>query len=89
MIIRSAGGIVVGIFDDETFKLTESESEELTALINNWTANGIDKLEPQTGDLEKGQISGDAWETVQPDDRVFLANLRRQLLIKGFEVQVA
>lgn len=88
MIVRELG-IVVGKIDDDTFELVDSESAKLTGLLKDWTSNGFEVMQAQSGPLEKGQISGDVFINVKPDEEVFSALLHNQLLINGYEVQTA
>ena len=88
MIIRELG-IVVGKIDDETFKVTDSTSDKLTALITNWVTNGISILTGQEEPLAKGQASGDVFVQIKSDNEFFIDVLHTQLLIAGFDVQTA
>ncbi len=88
MIIRELG-IVVGKIDDKTFKLIDSTSDKLTALVTDWVENGISVMQAQEADLEKGQDSGDVYVEIRPDEEFFIDVLRNQLLIAGFTVQTA
>lgn len=84
MIIRE-DGIVVGVLDATSLKLTSVESDRLKEMIDDWTERGMDILVPPER-LQEGQASLDAFLHVEftPDN---LGMFENKLLRAGFEVQ--
>lgn len=87
MIIRDQG-IVVGMLDDQSLKLTDVASDKLAALVAGWREDGIDTMASQEEPLEGGAISGDRFQHV-PFTVENLDLFRIELWKAGFEVQTA
>lgn len=86
MIIRDQG-IVVGMIDDKSMKLSDSSSERLESLVADWKKKGIYVSHP--GDAEaEGLASSDGEMHIKyiPENVAFFRN---ELWIAGFEVQTA
>lgn len=87
MIIRE-NGIVVGMLDDESLKLTDVTSDKLQQLIDGLRKDGIDQAVAQEEPLGTGQASGDAFITL-PFTAENIDFIEMELLIAGYEVQTA
>lgn len=88
MIIRREG-IVVGMLDDQSLKLTDVTSADLQDLIDRLRKDGMYVMDADSAeDLPKGQASGDA-----AIDIPFTAEnahfIEMELWRAGYEVQTA
>jgi len=87
MIIRR-DGIVVGMLDDKSLKLTDVTSAELQELVDDLRENGMFRMGSQDEELGKGQASGDIGREI-PFTPENIAFIEMDLLTAGFDVQTA
>jgi len=87
MIIRR-DGIVVGMLDDQSLKLTDVTSADLQELVDGLRKDGMFRLQAQDEELAKGEATADVGVTL-----LFTAEnidfIEMDLLTAGYEVQRA
>jgi hypothetical protein len=79
-------GKLVGSIDDQTLELVESQSAKLTALIDDWRANGVDIAQAQQDPLEDGQVCGSEFVNVRFEPES-LHIFEMQLLIAVYDTE--